>query len=78
MPAFDPAAWLAKAQAAGYQIFATNDPRGIWFGEPALRRITSDEDLALWGELRPDHETSKANEDALEAYLRETGRVAGR
>ena len=76
LPAFDPAAWLAKAEAAGYQIFATSTPRGLWFGEPMSPRITSDKDLALWRELRPDQDASEANEDALEAYLREIGRVA--
>ena len=71
---FDPATWLAKAEAAGYEINATLPERGIMVWTPHPRRISTEEDVALWREARGG-DADNAKHDALEAHLLEAGRV---
>lgn len=76
---FDPAAWLAKAEAVGYEIYLTSPDRGVAVIEPeAAAQISTDEEIALWGEYRPkDTATRMKNSRALKQFLKESGRIVG-
>ncbi len=72
---FDPAAWLAKAEAAGYDIKYVQPSGGIWFGEPPTHKLSSDTEVALWREYRPDDVTAAINSKALARHLMLSRRI---
>lgn len=81
MTAFDPDAWLAKAEGKyGYRLSLVNGFRdgkvGLCIEEPDPEDRQEDE-TALWRELRPGGAASDANERALREHLRAIGRIAG-
>ncbi len=82
---FDPEAWLAQAEEYGVDAYqwwglpkgGKGGKRGwCWMEDIADEKY--DQEIDLWGWLRPDTETGEANAVALYAYMDETCRFGPR
>lgn len=79
--AFDPAAWLVRAERCGYTIYLWDGhgtgELGIMTLEPDLShsRGRHPDNGALWRDLRGDPATAEMHEDAPYGYLLKAGRI---
>lgn len=69
---FDPAAWLARVEAQGYEVYIGHDEQG---GQNLATRETKHPGFLLRPERRPELADTAGNERGILRHLRTIGRV---